>query len=79
MSTGEILWSKQLTAKDSWNSFPCYLAGRENCPDSDGPDFDFAASSILVKLPQWRGAHCWPGQKSGVAYAIDPDKKGQIP
>ena len=31
MSTGEILWSKQLTAKDSWNS-SCYLAGRQNCP-----------------------------------------------
>ena len=76
MSTGEILWSKQLTAKDSWNS-SCYLAGRQNCPDSDGPDFDFAASSILVPLPNGRRALLL-GQKSGVAYAIDPDRKGQI-
>ena len=76
MSTGEILWSKQLTAKDSWNS-SCYLAGRQNCPDSDGPDFDFAASSTLVQLPNGRRALLL-GQKSGVAYGIDPDRKGQI-
>jgi hypothetical protein len=73
---GEILWSKQLTAKDSWNSF-CYLAGRQNCPYSGGPDFDFAASWVLVQLPNGRRALLL-GQKSGVAYAIDSDRKGQI-
>jgi len=75
MSTGEILWSKQLTAKDSWNG-ACYLAGNKNCPDSDGPDFDFAASSVLVQLPNGRRALLL-GQKSGMVYAVDPDRKGQ--
>jgi len=76
MSTGRILWSKQLTAGDSWNS-SCYLAGKINCPDSDGPDFDFASSAALVPLRNGRRALV-VGQKSGVAYAIDPDRRGEI-
>jgi len=76
MSTGEILWSKQLTAKDSWNS-SCYLEGKVNCPDSDGPDFDFAGSAALVTLANGKRALLL-GQKSGVAWAIDPDHRGQI-
>jgi polyvinyl alcohol dehydrogenase (cytochrome) len=76
MSTGEILWSKQLTEKDSWNS-ACNVAGGRNCPDSAGPDFDFAGSSILVKLSDGRRALLL-GQKSGMAYAIDPARKGEI-
>jgi polyvinyl alcohol dehydrogenase (cytochrome) len=76
MSTGEILWSKQLTAKDSWNS-SCYLAVKTNCPDSDGPDFDFAAAPVLVSLASGKRALLL-GQKSGVAYAIDPDRRGEI-
>jgi polyvinyl alcohol dehydrogenase (cytochrome) len=76
MSTGEILWSKQFTAKDAWNS-SCYLPGRVNCPDSDGPDFDFASSAILVWLPNGKRALLL-GQKSAVVYAVDPDRKGQI-
>jgi polyvinyl alcohol dehydrogenase (cytochrome) len=76
MSTGEILWWKQLTAKDSWNS-SCYLAEKTNCPDSDGPDFDFAAAPVLISLPNKRRALLL-GQKSGVTYAIDPDRRGEI-
>ena len=76
MSTGEILWSKQLTAGDAWNS-SCYLGGRVNCPDSDGPDFDFASAAALVSLSGGRRALV-VGQKSGIAYALDPDKQGQI-
>jgi polyvinyl alcohol dehydrogenase (cytochrome) len=75
MSTGEILWSKQFTAKDAWNS-SCQLPGKVNCPDSDGPDFDFAASAILVSLPNGKRALLL-GQKSAVIYAVDPDRRGQ--
>lgn len=82
MSTGEILWWKQLTAKDAWNNacgiFPgTHVEGGEKCPNSDGPDFDFAASSILVQLPNGR-RHLLLGQKSGMVYAVDPDREGQI-
>jgi polyvinyl alcohol dehydrogenase (cytochrome) len=76
LSTGEILWSKQFTAKDAWNS-SCQLPGKVNCPDSDGPDFDFASSAILVSLPNGRRALLL-GQKSAVIYAIDPDRRGQM-
>ena len=76
MSTGEILWSRQFTAKDAWNS-SCFLTDKINCPDSNGPDFDFAASSMLVTLPNGRRALLL-GQKSAMVYAIDPDRKGQI-
>jgi polyvinyl alcohol dehydrogenase (cytochrome) len=75
LSTGEILWSKQLTAKDAWNS-SCQLPGKVNCPDAEGPDFDFAASAILVSLPNGQRALLL-GQKSAVVYAVDPDRKGQ--
>src|SRR5581483_6113766 len=75
MSTGEILWSKQFTSKDAWNS-SCQLPGKVNCPDREGPDFDFASSAILVSLPAGRHALLL-GQKSAVIYAVDPDKKGQ--
>jgi polyvinyl alcohol dehydrogenase (cytochrome) len=75
LSSGEILWSKQLTAKDAWNS-SCQLPGKVNCPDTEGPDFDFAASAILVSLPNGKRALLL-GQKSAVIYAVDPDKKGQ--
>ena len=76
MSTGEILWSKQFTAKDVWNS-SCQLPGKVNCPVTEGPDFDFAASAALVPLPNGRRALLL-GQKSAIVYAIDPDRKGQI-
>ena len=75
MSTGDILWSRQFTAKDAWNS-SCYLPGRVNCPDSDGPDFDFASPAILVSLPNGRRALLL-GQKSAMVYAVDPDRRGQ--
>ena len=76
MSTGAVLWSKQFTAKDAWNS-SCQLPGKVNCPDSDGPDWDFASSAILVPLPNGKRALLL-GQKSAVVYAVDPDRRGQI-
>ena len=75
MSTGEILWSKQLTPGDAWNS-SC-MVDKVNCPDADGPDFDFAASALLVSAANGRRMLVL-GQKSGVAYGLDADRQGQI-
>jgi polyvinyl alcohol dehydrogenase (cytochrome) len=75
LSTGEILWSRQFTAKDAWNS-SCQLPGKVNCPDSDGPDFDFASPAILISLANGKRALLL-GQKSAVVYAVDPDRRGQ--
>jgi len=75
MSTGEILWSKQYTAKDVNNS-SCQLADKVNCPDTEGPDYDFASPAILVSLPNGHRALLL-GQKSAVVFAVDPDRRGQ--
>lgn len=74
MSTGEILWSKQFTPKDVYNS-SCQVPDKVNCPDIEGPDYDFASPAILVGLPNGKRALLL-GQKSAVVYAVDPDRKG---
>jgi len=76
LDSGKILWSRQTTAADSWNT-ACRLTDKSNCPDSDGPDFDFASPPILVTLANGRRALI-AGQKSGVVHAVDPDKEGQV-
>ena len=47
-----------------------------NCPAKLGPDFDFSASPILVTV-NGRDLLVLP-QKSGMAYALDPDKEGEL-
>jgi polyvinyl alcohol dehydrogenase (cytochrome) len=76
MTNGEILWSKQFTRGDAWNS-SCMVTENVNCPDSNGPDFDFAASAMLLAPGNGRRVLVL-GQKSGMAYGIDPDRQGQI-
>jgi polyvinyl alcohol dehydrogenase (cytochrome) len=74
LDTGRILWTHQVTAKDGYVS-ACRLADKTNCPESAGPDFDFAASPILVSLGNGRRALV-AGHKSGNVYAVDPDREG---
>jgi polyvinyl alcohol dehydrogenase (cytochrome) len=75
MATGRVLWTRQVTAADAWNT-SCRL-DRINCPDQAAPDFDFASPPILVTLANGRRALV-AGQKSGVVHAIDPDRGGEI-
>jgi len=76
--TGKLLWSKQMTPGDAYNiSCPGPEAARINCPEANGPDYDFGSSPILVDLPGNRRALI-AGQKSGVVHAVDPDKQGEI-
>jgi polyvinyl alcohol dehydrogenase (cytochrome) len=76
LDTGKIVWSRQLTEHDSYTS-ACRLFDKTNCPDSDGPDFDFASSPILVNFPGGKRALV-AGQKSGVVHALDPDQQGEV-
>ena len=76
LDTGKILWSRQMTSADAWNT-ACRLPDKTNCPDVSGPDFDFASPPILVTLPNGRRALV-AGQKSGVVHAVDPDEQGKI-
>src|SRR5262249_53765208 len=71
LATGKVVWAKQTTPGDVWNS-ACNAS--KDCP---GPDFDFGSSAILQKLDNGRDL-LLAGQKSGVVYALDPEKKGEI-
>lgn len=50
--------------------------GDVNCGERPGPDFDFGASPVLATLVTGRQLIV-AGQKSGLVYALDPDKQGQ--
>ena len=74
--TGKILWSRQMTAGDAWNT-ACRLPDKTNCPDMSAPDHDFSSPPILVSLGNGKRALV-AGQKSGMVHAIDPDDDGKI-
>jgi polyvinyl alcohol dehydrogenase (cytochrome) len=74
LQTGRMLWTHQVHARDAYVS-ACRLEDKTNCPEAKGPDFDFAASPILVSLGGGRRALV-AGHKSGNVYAVDPDREG---
>ena len=76
LKSGKLLWSRQMTASDDWNT-SCRFAERINCTNADAPDFDFASPPVLVTLANGRRALV-AGQKSGMVHALDPDREGQI-
>ena len=61
---GKIAWASQTTANDV-------------SPSEKGPDFDFGSPPVLIKTPEGREL-VLAGQKSGIVYAFDPDKKGEV-
>ena len=73
LKTGRLLWAKQVAAPDIFGCRP----GEANCGERPGPDFDFGSSPVLTKLPSGRDVLI-AGNKSGVGYAMDPDKQGEI-
>jgi polyvinyl alcohol dehydrogenase (cytochrome) len=74
LKTGAMRWSRQM-APGTADVFGC-RPGEVNCGDRQGPDFDFGASPVLVTRADGRELIV-AGQKSGVVYALDPDKKGE--
>ena len=73
LATGTIRWSRQLTPDDV---FVLGCPGKNtNCPEKVGPDFDIGSSPILRTLPGGRDILI-VGQKSGVAFGLDPDREG---
>ena len=73
LRTGALRWSRQMAASTP-DVFGC-TPGDVNCGERAGPDFDFGASPVLARLPTGRELIV-AGQKSGVVYALDPDRKG---
>jgi polyvinyl alcohol dehydrogenase (cytochrome) len=76
LDTGKILWTRQMTPKDAYTS-ACRMPDKTACPESNGPDFDFASPPILVTLANGKRALV-AGQKSGVVHALDPDQQGEV-
>ncbi|HEV3141660.1 MAG TPA: PQQ-binding-like beta-propeller repeat protein [Vicinamibacterales bacterium] len=78
LKTGAPLWTHQFTANDAFLvGCPAGATTRDNCPETGGPDFDFGNSPILRNLPNGKRVLVI-GQKSGAAWAIDPDKEGAL-
>ena len=71
MRTGAIAWSFQGTPNDAWN-MACGRRAGPNCPEEDGPDFDFGAAAMLTTSSSGKEILV-AGQKSGEVHALDPD------
>lgn len=76
LETGRIRWINQIQAADNF-IVGCEGPGNANCPQQPGPDFDFGSSTILRRLPNGTDV-LLAGQKSGILYALDPDRDGRI-
>jgi polyvinyl alcohol dehydrogenase (cytochrome) len=78
LDSGAIAWIVQVTPRDVF-VVGCNQPNPANCPaQADlGPDFDFGSSPILAKLPGGTDIIV-DGQKSGVGWAFDPDKRGAV-
>ncbi len=77
LASGKVRWFRQATPQDVFLSGCRPGSTNPSCPPKNGPDFDFGNSPILTKLPNGRDAIVI-GQKSGVGFALDPDKQGEI-
>jgi polyvinyl alcohol dehydrogenase (cytochrome) len=92
LDTGRIVWSKQVMPSDVYNSACSTTPVGATCPEGNGPDYDFGSPAILVSTVALRQVSGRPeresrgggrdlllaGQKSGVVWAFDPDKNGEV-
>jgi polyvinyl alcohol dehydrogenase (cytochrome) len=74
LDTGAIRWIRQVTPGDVYLS-NC-RAGNPNCPEVNGPDFDFGSPPILARADGQDVLVV--GQKSGIAFALDPAHDGEV-
>ncbi len=76
LATGREQWIWQATAGDAWNA-ACGRERKANCPEEDGPDFDFGAPPMLVTLDTGED-RILAGQKSGEVFGLDPNDNGAL-
>jgi polyvinyl alcohol dehydrogenase (cytochrome) len=75
LDTGKLVWSSQVLAKDNF-TMACGQAGKANCPETKGPDYDFGTSPALRSIGGRQLLVI--GQKSGILWALDPDDRGKV-
>ncbi len=73
LDTGRVRWAQPVTPDDLYGCRP----GMPNCNPTRGPDYDFGSSPALVTTADGKDLIVI-GQKSGVAYAMDPDRNGAV-
>jgi polyvinyl alcohol dehydrogenase (cytochrome) len=73
LKTGKMVWAKQVAAPDI---FGC-RAGEPIAASVRARTSTFGSSPSLAKLPNGRDVIVI-GNKSGIGYAMDPDKQGEI-
>ncbi len=73
---GARRWVFQALAGDAFNH-GCFGADKANCPQSPGPDYDFGASVIHLRLAAGV-ERLYAGQKSGWVFALDPSDRGRL-
>jgi polyvinyl alcohol dehydrogenase (cytochrome) len=76
MDTGRVLWSYQVHKNDSF-LVGCRDQRTENCPKTQGPDWDIPASPVLQTLRDGT-RRLIVGTKPGDVLALDPDKRGEL-
>jgi polyvinyl alcohol dehydrogenase (cytochrome) len=78
IATGAIRWVYQPTPNDVWAG-GCRAENPDNpnCPAKQGPDHDFSMSPLLATTAAGRDLVVVQ-QKSGMAYALDPDRQGAL-
>ncbi len=78
LRTGAVRWARQVLAGDIW-VMGCNAHNPPDnpaCPATLGADYDFSASPALARVGA-RELLVLP-QKSGLAFALDPDHEGRI-
>jgi streptogramin lyase len=75
IESGREKWVFQPLTGDIWN-VACHFGGA-NCPENAGPDFDFGGAITLTQGVNGEDVIV-AGQKSGVVYALNPDRAGSV-
>ncbi|MCW8195777.1 PQQ-binding-like beta-propeller repeat protein [Proteobacteria bacterium 005FR1] len=81
LRSGKMVWRHQVTEGDNYVMGCIGGAHHANCPEEMGPDYDFGSTPIIARVPDGQGGNrtlLLAGQKSGIIYAMDPDRKGDI-
>ncbi len=76
LDTGKVRWVFQAEPNDATLG-GCGAKKSEACPEHPGPDWDFGASPILKTLANGHDLLLAPN-KSGIVFALDPDRKGAV-
>ena len=77
LKTGKLKWSYQATPNDSFMTGCSPQNQGPNCPEVNGPDYDFGSSVVLQTLPNGKQILVG-GHKGGAVLALDPDQKGKL-